>query len=158
YYGDFNLSATGEVPERIQGAFVTANLFQVLQVSPALGRLFAPDEEVFGKHRVVLLSDKLWQRRFAGNARVLGREVRLGGETFTVAGVMPRGMPFFDNLPEVELWTPIAFAKGDNMATRNNYFINLVGRLKPGVSIAQAQSDVSSIARAIGEAEPANEI
>jgi putative ABC transport system permease protein len=156
YYGDFNLSADAEAPERIQGAYVSANFFQVVQVSPALGRLFAPDEEEFGKHRVVLLSDKLWQRRFAGNANVIGREIRLGGETFTVAGVMPRGMPFFDNLPEVELWTPMAFAKGDNMATRNNHFINLVGRLKPGVTPAQAQSDVSAIARAIEEVEPSN--
>src|SRR6185503_9812906 len=67
YYGDFNLSATGEAPERIQGAYITANLFQVLRISPALGRLFAPEEEQFGKHHVVLLSDKLWQRRYAGD-------------------------------------------------------------------------------------------
>src|SRR6185503_11738598 len=155
YYGDFNLSAGAEAPERIQGARVTANLFQVLQVSPALGRLFTPEEEQFGKHRVALLSDKLWQRRFGGNANVVGQNIRLGGESFTVAGVMPRGMPFFDNLPEVELWTPMAFAKDDNMATRNNYFITLVGRLKPGVTTAQAQSDVSAIARRIEEIEPA---
>ena len=156
YYGDFNLSADAEAPERIQGAYVSTNFFQVVQVAPALGRLFTTEEEQFGKHRVVLLSDKLWQRRFAGNANVVGREIRLGGETFTVAGVMPRGMPFFDNLPEVELWTPMAFVKGDNMATRNNHFINLVGRLKPGVTHAQAQSDVSGIARAIEEVEPSN--
>ena len=157
YYGDFNLSADANAPERIQGAYVSANLFQILQVSPALGRLFAPEEEQFGKHRVVLLSDKLWQRRFGGEANVTGREIRLGGESFTVAGVMPRGMPFFDNLPEVELWTPMAFAEGDNMATRNNHFITLVGRLKPGVTRAQAQSDVSAIARAIEEVEPSNQ-
>src|SRR5215213_10203256 len=111
YYGDFNLSTTGESPERIQGAYITANLFQVLQISPALGRMFAPEEEQFGRHRVVLLSDKLWQRRFGGNPNIVGREIRLAGETYTVAGVMPRGLPFFDNLPEVELWTPMAFAK-----------------------------------------------
>jgi putative ABC transport system permease protein len=149
YYGDFNLSTTNEAPERIQGAYITANLFQVLRVSPAIGRMFAPEEEQWGRHRVVLLSDKLWQRRFAGNPGVLGSEIRLGGETYTVAGVMPRALPFFDNLPEVELWTPIAFVKDDVMATRNNHFINLVGRLKPGVSVAQAQSDVSTIAQAV---------
>jgi putative ABC transport system permease protein len=149
YYGDFNLSTTNEAPERIQGAYITANLFQVLRVSPAIGRMFAPEEEQWGRHRVVLLSDKLWQRRFGGNPGVLGSEIRLGGETYRVAGVMPCAMPFFDNLPEVELWTPIAFAKDDGMATRNNHFINLVGRLKPGVSVAQAQSDVSTIAQAV---------
>jgi len=158
YYGDFNLASDADAPERVQGAYVTANFFQVLQVSPALGRLFTPEEEQFGKHRVVLLSDKLWQRRFAGSADVIGREIRLGGQTFTVAGVMPRGMPFFDNVPEVELWTPMAFAKDDNMATRNNYYITLVGRLKPGVTIAQAQSDASTIARQIGEIDPAYEV
>ena len=155
YYGDFNLSA-GESPELVQGAYITANFFQTLQVPPALGRLFNPEEEQFGKHRVVLLSDKLWQRRFGGATDVVGREIRLGGEAFTVAGVMPRGMPFFDNLPEVELWTPISFAPKDSMATRNNHFLNIVGRLKPGVSMAQAQSDVAAIARAIEEVESTN--
>ena len=155
YYGDYNLSTSGDAPERIQGAYITANLFQVLQVSPAFGRLFAPEEEQFGRHRVVLLSDKLWQRRFGGDRSIAGREIRLGGESYTVVGVMPRGMPFFDNLPEVELWTPMAFAKDDNMATRNNHFITLVGRLKPAVTTAQAQSDVRAIAQAIGEIEPA---
>jgi putative ABC transport system permease protein len=158
YYGDFNLSAGAEAPERIQGARITANLFQVLQVSPALGRLFTPEEEQFGKHRVALLSDKLWQRRFAGNANVVGSSIRLGGETFIIAGVMPRGMPFFDNVPEVELWTPMAFAQDDNMATRNNYYITQVGRLKPGVTIAQAQSDVSAVAHRIAEIDPAYEV
>ena len=149
YNGDFNLSTTNDAPERIQGAYITANLFPLLRVSPAIGRMFTPEEEQFGRHRAVLLSDKLWQRRFNSNPGVLGSEIRLAGETYTVAGVMPRGMPFFDNLPEVELWTPIAFAKDDVMATRNNHFINLIGRLKPGVSAAQAQSDVSSIAQAV---------
>jgi putative ABC transport system permease protein len=73
-----------------------------------------------------------------------------------IAGVMPRGLPFFDNLPEVELWTPIAFAPNDNLATRNNHFINLVGRLKPGVTVAQAQADVSAIARTFAEEDPSN--
>ena len=156
YYGDFNLSTTDDAPERIQGAYVTANLFQVLRISPAAGRLFAPEEEQFGKHHVVLLSDKLWRRRFAANPNVVGREIHLAGENYTIAGVMPRGLPFFDNLPEVELWTPIAFAPNDNMATRNNHFINLVGRLKPGVTVAQAQADVSAIARAFAEEDPSS--
>lgn len=156
YFGDFNLSTANEAPERVQGAYITANLFQVLQVSPALGRLFAREEEQFGRHRVVLLSDKLWQRRFGANASVVGSEIRIAGENYTVAGVMPRGMPFFDNLPEIDLWTPMSFANDDNMATRNNHFINLVGRLKSGVTVAQAQSDVSAIANAMAEVEPGN--
>lgn len=152
YNGDVNLSSSGSAPELIQGAYITSNFFQVLKVPPASGRLFASEEEQFGRHRVVLLSYGLWQRRFAGQPAIVGQEIRLGGEAYTVAGVMPRGLPFFDNLPEVELWMPISFAPTDNMATRNNHFVNLVGRLKPGVSAEQAQSDVSTIAKSM-EAE-----
>ena len=146
YNGNFNLSSQGSAPEFIQGAYVTPNLFQVLKVSPSSGRLFASDEEQFGKHRVVLLSHGLWQRRFGGERDIVGRDIKLGAENFTVVGVMPQGLPFFDNLPEVELWTPISFEPDDNMATRNNHFITLVGRLKPGVTREQAQFDVSGIA------------
>src|SRR6185436_6594625 len=105
-------------------------------------------------HHVVLLSYGLWQRRFAADRNIIGRTITIGGESYNVAGVMPRGLPFFDNLPEVELWTPISFAPNDNMATRNNHFINLVGRLKPGVTVAQAQQDTNTIAKAMYEQIP----
>ncbi len=151
YYSDFNLASRGSAPELIQGAHVTSNLFQVLKVAPAQGRLFAKEEEQFGNHRVVLLSHGLWQRRFAGNSNVIGQPINLAGQTYTIVGVMPKGLPFFDNLPETELWTPMAFAPDDSRGTRNNHFINLVGRLKPGVTTQQAQADVSAIA---GRMEP----
>jgi predicted permease len=156
YYGDFNLSPAGGEPERVQGAYVTSNLFNALKVSPTLGRLFTPEEDQFGRHRVVLLSHGLWQRSFGGDRSIVGREIKLGGESFTVAGVMPRGLPFFDNVPEVELWTPIAFAPGDSMDTRNNHFVNLVGRLKSGVTVEQAQEDASAVARRVEEQFPGN--
>jgi len=157
HYGDFNLSTTGGEPVRVQGAYITSNLFNVLKVSPALGRLFTPEEDQFGRHRVVLLSHGLWQRSFGGDRAVVGREIKLGVESFTVAGVMPQGLPFFDNLPEVELWTPIAFTPGDSMDTRSNHFAFLVGRLKPGVTIEQAQADASAVARRIVEHFPGND-
>ncbi len=147
YYGDFNLSSSGTAPEFIQGAYVSPNLFPTLKVEPALGRMFVNEEDQFGKHRVVLLSHGLWQRRFSGDRNVAGRPISVGGEQYTIVGVMPAGMPFFDNLPEIDLWTPMSFAPGDNSATRNNHFINLVGRLKPDVSVQQAQADVSAIAK-----------
>jgi putative ABC transport system permease protein len=156
YYGNFNLSSNGGTPEFIQGAYITPNLFQVLKVSPSLGRLFTSDEDQFGRHRVVLLSHGLWQRRFAGDRNIVGRDIGLGAENYTVAGVMPQGLPFFDNLPEVELWAPISFAPDDSMGTRNNHFVNLVGRLKQGVTPEQAQSDVSSIAKNIEQQFPEN--
>jgi putative ABC transport system permease protein len=156
YNGDFNLSSPGSPPELIQGAYITSNLFQVLKLSPSLGRLFTSEEEQFGRHHVVLLSYGLWQRRFAGDRDIVGRDIKLGGESYIVAGVMPRGLPFFDNLPEVDLWTPMSFPPNDNMATRNNYFINLVGRLKPGVTAAQAQQDTSTIAKTMYGEIPGN--
>jgi putative ABC transport system permease protein len=156
YYGDFNLASAGNPPEFIQGAYITANLFQVLKISPSLGRLFQIEEEQFGRNHVVLLSYGLWQRRFGGDDKVIGREITLGGKSYIVVGVMPRGLPFFNNLPEVDLWTPLSFAPNDNMATRNNYFINIVGRLKPNVTAAQAQQDASAIANAMYEENPGN--
>lgn len=149
YNGNFNLSSQGSAPEFLQGAYITPNLFQVLKISPSSGRLFTSDEEQYGKHRVVLVSHGLWQRRFGSDRNIIGRDISLGAENFTVIGVMPQGLPFFDNLPEVELWTPISFAPDDSLATRNNHFINLVGRLKPGVTAEQAQSEVSRIAMSL---------
>jgi putative ABC transport system permease protein len=146
YYSDFNLAGGGAEPERAQGARVTANLFPVLGVRPALGRAFLPEEEQFGRHHVVILSHGLWQRRYGGDPEVVGRAVSVGGEAYTVVGVMPEGTAFFDNQPAVELWTPISFAPGDRMDSRNNYFVYLVGRLKDGVTLEQAQAEVSAIA------------
>ncbi|HWN99833.1 MAG TPA: ABC transporter permease, partial [Blastocatellia bacterium] len=156
FYGDFNVSGENQDPERVQGALVTPNFFPVLGVAPAIGRGFLPEEEQFGRHRVVLLSYGLWQRRYGANPDIVGRAIELSGEAYTVAGVMPQGMPFLDNTPPVELWRPISFAPGDNMDSRNNHFVNLIGRLKPGVRIEQAQADVAAIAHNIAEAHPEN--
>jgi putative ABC transport system permease protein len=151
YFGDFNLSGASQEPERVQGGRVTANLFQVLGVSPAMGRGFLPEEEKWGSNRVALLSYELWQRRYNSDPGIVGRAITIGGVPYTVVGVMPKGMPFFDNQPKPELWTPISFPAGDNMDSRNNYFVNLVGRLKPGVSVEQAQAEVTTIANRIQE-------
>jgi putative ABC transport system permease protein len=151
YYGDFNLSGAGAEPERVEGARVTASLFQVLGVAPAMGRGFLTEEEQFGNHRVVLLSYELWQRRYGADRSIVGRAVTLGGVPYTVVGVMPQGMSFIDNQPRVDLFVPISFAPGDNMNTRNNYFVYSVGRLKEGVTVNQAQAEVSAIADRIQE-------
>jgi putative ABC transport system permease protein len=146
-FGDFNLTGDSLNAERVQGAFVSADFFSVLGVAPALGRAFQAGDEQFGQHRVALLSHELWQRRYGGDPQLVGRGIKLSGETYTVVGVMPQGMAFLNNSPKPELWAPLSFAPGDNMATRNNYFLLLVGRLKAGVSLAQAQTDVSAIAQ-----------
>ena len=151
FYSDYNLSGRNQTPERVQGARVTPNLFPVLRVLPAMGRGFLPEEEQWGRHHVILLSHGLWQRRFGGELQILGHQITLNSEPYTVVGVMPEGMAFLDNSPEVELWTPISFAPGDNMDSRNNHFVYLVGRLKPGAAIEQAQAEASAIARRLEE-------
>ena len=157
YYGDFNLSGANREPARVQGAYITANLFPVLGISPALGRGFSSEEEQFGRHRVALLSNALWQQHYGADPQIIGRSVTLSGASYTVVGVMPPGMAFFDNQPVVELWTPISFAPGDNFDTRNNHFVNLVGRLKSGVTLQQAQGEVTAIADRMAEQEKGNE-
>jgi putative ABC transport system permease protein len=151
YYSGFNLTGQDRDAENVTGAYVTHNLFPLLGVTPAIGRGFTPEDEQFGNHLVVLLSHRLWQRRYGGDPEIAGRGIRLGGQTYTVIGVMPQGMPFLYNQPRVELWTPVSFAPDDNMATRNNHPLRQIGRLKAGVSIEQANADVSAIARRIEE-------
>ena len=155
-YKDFDLSAPGQEPSRMQGAIVTQNLFSVLGVNPLLGRSFLPDEEQWGRHQVVLLSYGLWQAEFGGEKSVLGRAIRLDGQDYTIVGVMPRGMPFFNDLPPVDLWAPLAYAPGDLMNTRGNHYLQIVARLKPGISVGQAQAETSRIAKQLENEFPIN--
>ena len=101
YYGDFNLSPNGGEPERVQGAYITSNLFNVLKVSPALGRFFTPEEDQFGRHRVVLLSHGLCGSAALAATRKTrqARDQTRRRKRHSHAGVMPRGLPFFDNVP-----------------------------------------------------------
>jgi putative ABC transport system permease protein len=150
YYGDVNLSgSSNQMPERVQGARITPNLFSVLHVAPVLGQNFLPEDEKWGQHRVVLLSYGLWQRLFGGDPNIAGRQININGRPSLVRGVMPQGMPFFDNRPEPDLWTPLSFPPDDVMDSRNNHFVQLVGRLKPGVTIDQARADMNRINAAL---------
>src|SRR5204863_2806859 len=100
---DLNLIGGGE-PERLDGQLLSANVFSILGIAPALGRTFLPDEDRPGQEHVVVLSDALWQRRFNRDTSILNRTITLNGEPFTVVGVMPRG--FFFPARETELWVP----------------------------------------------------
>ena len=155
-YKDFDLSDPGQEPSRLQGATVTSNLFSVLGVNPAVGRSFLPDEEQWGQHKVALLSYGLWQTKFAREKNVLGQAIHLDGQDYTIVGVMPRGMPFFNELPPVDLWVPLAHAPGDFMNTRGNHYLQIIARLKPGVTIALAQAETSRIAAELESEFPIN--
>src|SRR2546427_5712066 len=149
FYGDVNLLVANQMPERVQAARITPNLFSVLHVAPILGQNFLPEDEKWGQHRVVLLSYGLWQKQFGGDANIVGRQINISGRPCLVRGVMPEGMPFFDNVPQVDLWAPISFPPDDIMDSRNNHFVELVGRLKPGVTIDQARADMNRINAAL---------
>jgi putative ABC transport system permease protein len=133
----FNLSE-GDQPERIAGARVNANLPGLLGVSPILGRGFTAEEDRAGANQVALLGHSLWQRRFGADPQVIGRAVRMNGVAFTVVGVMP---PEFRFPLEAEIWMPMGFTP-DEIKSRNDHFIWAVGRLKPGVTPQQAQSEM----------------
>jgi putative ABC transport system permease protein len=132
----FNLTE-GDLPERIVGARVSANLPEVLGVSPILGRSFKADEDVPGQN-VVLLGHDLWNRRFSADPAVVGRVVHMNGLGFTVIGVMPPGF----NFPRTaEMWMPMGFTPED-LATRGNHVVWAAARLKPGVTPKQAQAEM----------------
>ncbi len=140
----FNISGTTE-PERVSGARASADLFNVLGVAPARGRAFNGEEETFGKHHVVIVSEALWQRRFGAEAGLTDQTMMLNGEQYAIIGVMPRAFQFPDQT--VALWTPLAVADGSENNTRGNYWLGVVARLRPGVSAAQAQAEMDGIFR-----------
>ena len=139
-------------PVRLSAARASAGMFPLLGVRPLLGRAFRADEEVAGADRVVLLSHALWRNRFGGSPAVLGSSVTLDGAPYTVVGVMPVSFRFPDR--SAELWLPMAFAPGDLLDTRGNYFLNVVGRLRPGVPIERARADLDRIAARVAAEDP----
>ena len=144
----------GDQPERVPGAQVSANYFQVLGVSPALGRGFLPGEDQAGHDRVAILRADLWKRSFGADPRVLGRTVKVNGETYTVVGVMPDTFKQMWVFPE-QLWIPLAFTPAQLApATRADRSLSVFGRLKPGATEAQARSELETIARRIASNNP----
>jgi putative ABC transport system permease protein len=143
----FNLVGDG-LPERIRGAHVTADFFPTVGVEPMLGRNFLPEEDRPGARRVVVLSHRLWARRFGSDPRILGRQLALNGESYAVVGVMPASFRF----PSVaELWTP--FDLNPASVEVANYF-QVLGRLRDGVSPEAAAAAVKGSTRAFDAAFP----
>jgi len=108
YLGNFNVSIQNQEPARLYGANITADMFPLLGINPILGRNFLPEDEKWGQHRVVLLTYGFWQDKFGGDQTVVNRKVRLNGQEYTILGVMPYGMPFFENRPPVNLFVPLS--------------------------------------------------
>jgi putative ABC transport system permease protein len=148
-----NLTGAGE-PERLDGVRASAAFFPILGVPPLIGRTFTAREDMPGSNRVVLLSYGLWQRRFAGDRGVIGRDVALDGATYSVIGVMPEEFRFSMSVsltrltyPPVDFWTPLAMTPDEQQAYGSaNMFA--VARLKAGVTLAHAQAEAASLAQA----------
>lgn len=134
-------SGEGE-PEQIMGAEVSHELFTVLGTAPALGRTFAPEEERRGYENVVILSHDLWMRRFGGDPSILNQFIDLKGSRYGVVGIMPRGFQFPE---DAEVWVPLAPSPMDRQE-RRFLWLEVIGRLEPGVSLAQAREEMAAIA------------
>jgi putative ABC transport system permease protein len=149
-YDNFSLMGKDN-PERISGAPVSANFFEVLGVPPLIGRTFLEGEDQQGNNRVVVLSYQLWQRNFGGDAGILGRNVPIGGENFTVIGVMPASFRF--PFRSTELWVPLVFSPSQ-VSNRGSHAFFVLGRMKPGVTLDKAKEQMISIARGIEQQFP----
>ena len=146
----FNLTGDGE-PERVSAYSVTANFFPLLGVQPLLGRSFLTEEDRPGANKVAVLSYSLWQSRYGADRNILNRDILLNGEKYSVVGVMPASFQFFEK--DTRLWVPIALDQED-WANRGGHFLTVVARLKPGVSVSQAQADMNGIMRRIAVDHP----
>ena len=145
-----NLAGNGATPERASRFMVTPNFFALVGAQPALGRTFAPDEDQPGRERVVVLSDALWRRRFAADPATVGRDIRINDEDYRVIGVMPQKFVF----PMTsELWTPLALSPAERNA-RSSQYLSVVGLLKPGRSVGQADAEVATIASRLAREYP----
>ena len=148
----FTIGEAG-APERVTGVSVTPSFFRVLRVPAHRGRWFTEDEAEQGKTNKVILSYGMWQERFGGRDDAIGQTLRVDGEPYEVVGVMPRKFVVED--PGIRMWTPLflsAEARGDDARHNNNF--QMLGRLKPGFTLAVAQQQVDAINRAIDERLP----
>lgn len=155
FYGNFNLTGDGE-PERIDGATVTSNLMSLLGAPAQIGRTFQADDDDHQDRNVALISDSLWKRRFGSDQSVIGRSITIDEIPHTIVGVMGRSFQFPSHS---DLWVlgrnrgavPLALISqvpnNDWVHERDAHFIGVIGRLKPGVSLSQAQSDIAGLTR-----------
>jgi putative ABC transport system permease protein len=152
FNGSFNVGNEGLIPEAVPGAYVSANLFRMLGVSPVLGRDFVPEEDTTGAPLVVLISNTLWRQRYGGDVGIVGRTIRIIDGGGTIIGVMPEGMHFPFN---AEIWLPagtMSAAITNQPREARGYFA--VGRLADGVTVEQARAELQTIGRRLGEQYP----
>src|SRR6266481_4775989 len=151
YYSEDVSESTGPLPERVTRAWVSPRFFQVWAVSPVLGREFTPDEETPNGPAAALISDRFWRRRFNADPNIVGKNLRLDGHLTPVVGVMPPSFLFPNR--EADLWCPIPAGLSYGQARQNNWFV-VIGRLKPGVTVAQARANFATVQAQLGRQFP----
>jgi putative ABC transport system permease protein len=143
FHTNASLADEERPPEPVAAMGVTADFFSILQVKPLRGRLFLAEENRFDHHRVVIVSAEFWQTRLGGDPNVIGRQVRIDGMSVTVVGVMPPGFNHTALWGQVDLWRPAGYFPTND---RNTHWLQILGRLKPGVSLSAAQAHMNMIA------------
>lgn len=142
----------GPEPERLTGARVGVSFFSILRATPALGRAFLPEDDVEGKAHVVILSHGLWIRHFGADPRIVGKDFILDAHSYRVIGVMQDGFQFPRG---AELWLPSELTKDDlGPGARGAHFLRVIARLKPGVTIQQAQTEMEGVSMQLAQEHP----
>src|SRR5256714_12139 len=152
-FQDFNLTGDGP-PDKIYAYAVTADFFPVLGVNPTLGRVFTPEEDRPEAGNVAGISYPLWQSRYGGDAGIVGRDILLNDTKYTVVGVMPRGFQLLDFMGmEIRLWVPAKFSQR-TLTNRGSHYLQVVARMKPGVTLEQANNNIKTISAQIAHDNP----
>jgi putative ABC transport system permease protein len=146
----FNLSA-GNVPERVDGEIVTARYFGTFGVQPILGRVFTADEYTQGHPGVVVIGERLWRTRLHADRAMIGHSLRINGTSWTVVGVMPN--TFDPLLNKSDVWVPATFSQVQ-LTDYDDHYLSVMGRQRPGVSLARVQSELDVIAKRLEQAHP----
>jgi predicted permease len=142
---NLNFSEPGQPADRLRSLLVSSDFFATLGVAPELGRTFTSEEDRTGKNAVVIISHASWLQRFSADPAIVGRQLRIDGEPVTVIGVMPAAFDDYQLWGEVNAWRPLALADRVRQ-DRNNNYLQVIGRLKPAVSLAQAQARMNTLA------------
>ena len=156
-FGPYALVEAGAVPEDLFALRVTSGFFDVLGVRPAHGRAFTAENEIDGNHRLAVLSDRLWRRRFGGDLAILGRTIQLDGSPYEVAGIMPPDFQYPVGASQpTELWTPMVIPPHHRIRTQGvrGRYLQVIARLKGGVSFEQASAHIDQIGLALQQEHP----
>lgn len=151
YYTENSSETSGTLPEKLKEAFVTQRFLQVWGVSPALGRDFSAEEEHFGGPSAVLISDRLWRSRFGASPDVLGKKLRINDYSLSIIGVMPASFRFPER--DVDLWSAVPVDAPIAQSRRWTWYV-VIGRLKPDVTLTQAQANLAAVQAQLGRAYP----